>query len=123
MKSILFGDSKIIGKVYPKPIIDILKREAGLNPEVIENQDLPDQHLDTSDIEYIFTTWGMPQLNAEEIHIPQTAYRLRNMLLPRYFLPIKTSTPAPVILRQETINRQEKRQNRLAEIMDVRQES
>lgn len=67
MKSILFGDSKIIGKVYPKPILDILKREAGLNPEVIENQDLPDRHLDTSDTEYIFTTWGMPQLNAEEI--------------------------------------------------------
>lgn len=68
MKSILLSDVKEnLDNVFSDKVIEELKATAGLDPQKRGKQDIikaPDAFCDT---EYIFSTWGMPQLTAEEI--------------------------------------------------------
>ncbi len=70
MKSILFGDSVNINRVYPESTKTALKEQAGLLNEIICKTDL--KNINTADIDFIFSTWGMPGLSTGEInkHFP-----------------------------------------------------
>ncbi len=67
MKSIFMG-GEILRRVYSKEICDTLAREAGLGSfEIVTRDALAADPGKFRDTEYIFTTWGMPALSAEEI--------------------------------------------------------
>lgn len=68
MRSIfLCEDDLIIKKVFPDYIIETLKIKSGLEENVYSRSDLLRDCGDFKDVEYIFSTWGMPKLSEEEI--------------------------------------------------------
>ncbi len=72
MISILIGDPNTIKRVYSQQILNRLSTEAALVPEVITHNMLKEGSVSTKDVEYLFSTWGMPALSEEEItlHFP-----------------------------------------------------
>ncbi len=68
MKSIfLCEDKNIIKKVFPDYVMESLKTKAGLEETVYSKADLVNNSENFKDVEYIFSTWSMTQLNEEEI--------------------------------------------------------
>jgi len=67
MKSIFLGSKVKILKVYPEKTIQYLKEKAGLNPYIPTREEILAGTFDTKDVEYIFSTWGMPVFSEEEI--------------------------------------------------------
>lgn len=65
MKSILLGDPEKIRRVFHRPTLDQLEKQAGLDTNRIYTlADLQDCPRDT---DFIFSTWGMPALTEEQI--------------------------------------------------------
>lgn len=68
MKSIyLCEESKTVNQVFPDYVKKSLITEANIDSEIYSKQDLLDNPKKFSDVEYIFSTWGMTELNEEEI--------------------------------------------------------
>jgi len=67
IKSILFGNEIKIGNVYSKYVIDELKLVTGLHDKVINKTMLIENNSNFRDVEYIFSTWGIPAMNIDEI--------------------------------------------------------
>lgn len=67
MRSILIGDPNSIRRVYSKETLDYLTAEAALVSEVGTYKLLKDGSVSTEDVEFLFSTWGMPALSEEEI--------------------------------------------------------
>lgn len=67
MRSILIGDPNSIRRVYSKETLDYLTAEAALAPEVVTHRLLKDGSVSTEDVEFLFSTWGMPELSEDEI--------------------------------------------------------
>ena len=63
MKSIFLGSDVQINRVYSPDVTAELETLAGLDRRVYTKEDAED----FSDVEYIFSTWGMPQFTVEEI--------------------------------------------------------
>ncbi len=63
MKAIFLGDEKNINNVYPSSVKEELFAIAGLSDKVYTKED----EADFSQVEYIFSTWGMPSFSEEEI--------------------------------------------------------
>ncbi|MCQ2378589.1 MAG: hydroxyacid dehydrogenase [Victivallaceae bacterium] len=61
----LCENKETVFRVYSATAREILQREAALAPEVVASGDIPS--LDLSEIETVFSTWGMPLLRAEEL--------------------------------------------------------
>ncbi|NLK38849.1 MAG: hydroxyacid dehydrogenase [Clostridiales bacterium] len=62
-RSIFLGDEQQIRRVYSQEMIDFLLKDAGLNPTVFSGQ----SEGEFPNIEYIFSTWGMPTYSKEDI--------------------------------------------------------
>lgn len=67
MKAIFLGDKANISRVYTYEIIGQLAENAGLNNEIYTKAEVISGKADTSSTEYIFSTWGMPELSEAEI--------------------------------------------------------
>ena len=68
MRSIfLCEDKAIIKKVYNDEVIENLKNKACIDETVYSKADLLNNPDSFTDVDYIFSTWGMPQLSEEEI--------------------------------------------------------
>lgn len=67
MKSIFLGDKANINRVYTREIIEKLVKNAGLDTEVYTKDAIVSGEVDTRLIDYIFSTWGMPDFSEEEI--------------------------------------------------------
>lgn len=68
MKSILLNNYLDEAKnVYAQRFIDWLKNEAGLMDEGVTKEELFNSPEKFIDVEYVFSTWGMPVLTEEEI--------------------------------------------------------
>ena len=67
MHSILIGDPNSIGRVYSQETIQHLTAEARLSSQVVTRSMLQEGTVETADVEYLFSTWGMPALSEEEI--------------------------------------------------------
>ncbi len=69
MRSILLSNSvKKLTEVYPDSVIRELKRIAGLDGKCYTKDDIVyGDGTAFSDVEYVFSTWGMPELTEEEI--------------------------------------------------------
>lgn len=67
MKSIFLGDKANINCVYAQEITDKLVETAGLDREIYIKEAVLQGKTDTRHTEYIFSTWGMPELSEEEI--------------------------------------------------------
>lgn len=65
MRSIFLGNGDTVGQVYRGPEIDALESEFGLRNTVYTKDDL--NARDFRDVDFIFSTWGMPSLSAKEI--------------------------------------------------------
>lgn len=63
MRSIFLGDNIQIKRVYSENVISELIACAGLDTHVYSKED----EVDFSDVEVIFSTWGMPCFTVEEI--------------------------------------------------------
>lgn len=63
MRSIFLGSDVQINRVYSPDVTSELKTVAGLDERIYTKDDTED----FSDVEYIFSTWGMPQFTVEEI--------------------------------------------------------
>ncbi|MBQ7322741.1 MAG: hydroxyacid dehydrogenase [Clostridia bacterium] len=66
MKSILMGGGKLFS-VYTPRSIETLVKQADLCPTPISREELLSSPEKYRDVEYIFSTWGMPKLSEEEI--------------------------------------------------------
>ena len=68
MKSIFLNNNqKQIPYVYPQETIDLLVAEAGLDPQIYSAEQLLADPSIGADVDYIFSTWGMPALTEEQI--------------------------------------------------------
>lgn len=67
MNSILLGNPDSIKQVYPKEIISALEAESGLYRQVITYDQLSALTCELANVQYIFSTWGMPRLTDSEI--------------------------------------------------------
>ncbi len=63
MRSIFLGSDVQINRVYPESVKASLEAVAGLERHVYTKEDTED----FSDVEYIFSTWGMPHFTVSEI--------------------------------------------------------
>lgn len=69
MQSIFFcAKAETVSSVYPQEIIDRLRDIAGLEPTVYTVDDMRANPERFTPVEYIFSTWGMPELTEAEIH-------------------------------------------------------
>jgi len=67
-KAAFFGNRKdLLERVYPDSRIDRLKALANVHPIVVSKENLAEQLSELADVEYIFSTWGMPRLTPEQI--------------------------------------------------------
>lgn len=61
MKSVFLGKKDVIDHVFTHKVKTALKNEAGLDPDiVISEADLEKESAFLSDVDYVFSTWGMP---------------------------------------------------------------
>lgn len=67
MRSILIGDPNSIARVYSEQTLKHLTDEAELAPRVVTHRMLKKGSVETAEVEYLFSTWGMPSLSEEEI--------------------------------------------------------
>lgn len=68
MKAILLCENDAsVQRVYPARVIQDLTFEAGLYPQIFRKKDLLEDPAYFADVEYVFSTWGMPQMTEEEI--------------------------------------------------------
>lgn len=67
MKSVFLGDKNSIERVYSKEITAKLTEIAGLSPDVLTKESLLSGAAGEEGAEYIFSTWGMPEISEEEI--------------------------------------------------------
>ncbi len=66
MNSILMGGKKLY-QVYTAELMEELKTEAGLDPKAITKEALLEDPSLGAEVDYIFSTWGMPAFTEEEI--------------------------------------------------------
>ena len=68
MKSIFLDENEqVIHQVYPPETIAALEAEAGLNPTVYNKAQLLSDPFIGADVDYVFSTWGMPAMTEDEI--------------------------------------------------------
>jgi phosphoglycerate dehydrogenase-like enzyme len=68
MKSIFLGDANAVKRVYSPSVIKELEEIAELYSEkVYKKEDLTSGAFSAKDVQFIFTTWGMPAFTADEI--------------------------------------------------------
>ncbi len=69
-KSIFMGNfrNNVINKVYSDKVRAILEEEAGLIGETVIGKEMLEEYCkEVKDVNYIFSTWGMPNLSEKEI--------------------------------------------------------
>ena len=63
-----FGNREdLLTHVYPESRIHRLKALADVHPVIVGKENLDDQLPELSEVEYIFSTWGMPRLRSAQI--------------------------------------------------------
>lgn len=68
MKSIFLCEiQKNISYVFPESAVDILVKNAGIDHKIYSKQDLLENPEKFSEVEYVFSTWGMTTLTEQEI--------------------------------------------------------
>ena len=68
MRSIFLDDNEdLICRVYSPELTERLAALAGLGPRVFSADDVRSGEHDLSDVRFIFSTWGMPELASDEI--------------------------------------------------------
>ena len=67
MRSIFCGDEAQIARVFSTETIGKLICEAGLESKVYSADDIRNNPQAFADVDFIFSTWGMAELSAEEI--------------------------------------------------------
>lgn len=68
MKAIILSEhEEAVRRVYTARVVQDLAFEAGLYPQVFRKEELLADPAYFADVEYIFSTWGMPSFSAEEI--------------------------------------------------------
>ena len=69
MRSIFFNNSpKQIPYVYAPETMELLKNIAGLETETVYSSEyVLDHPNDFQDVDFLFSTWGMPKLTEDEI--------------------------------------------------------
>lgn len=67
MRSVFLGDKISINRVYSQKTTDELARIADLSAAVYTKEDILSGSFDTTQTEYIFSTWGMPEFSEKEI--------------------------------------------------------
>ena len=68
MKTIYLCDVKEnINQVFPNYVKESLVKETDIDPNVYSKEDLLANPQNFGDVEYVFSTWGMTELNEEEI--------------------------------------------------------
>ncbi len=67
IKSILLGRASALERVYSQEILGTLEAEAGLDRQGISYEALAAENQAKPEVQYIFSTWGMPPLTEEEI--------------------------------------------------------
>ena len=68
MKSVFLGKKDVIDRVFTKEVKECLKTEANLDPEfVISESELEESAEFLKDVDYVFSTWGMPTPNEEQV--------------------------------------------------------
>ena len=67
-KSIFIGDASQIQRVYPDPVLHALADRAGLNiSKIYSKAEILAFPADFADTQYLFSTWGFPSFESEEI--------------------------------------------------------
>ena len=67
MKAVFLSNGDAVPRIYPEPVLRELDQLVDLNHTVLREGDLPRLRGELRDVEAVFTTWGMPQLNEEQI--------------------------------------------------------
>ena len=67
MRSVYLNKDKRIGSVYAPETLQCLKTAAGLEPIAYSYEDIAADPQSFADVEYVFSTWGMPVFTAEEV--------------------------------------------------------
>lgn len=69
MKAIFFGNqtSDLFNKVYSPQVQEKLKKDLDFSPEIIKYDMMEANRKNLTDVDFIFTTWGMPSCTEEEI--------------------------------------------------------
>ena len=68
MRSIFISEKKQkIVDVYPVDLIERLRQQAGLDQEIYSRGEILAEPERFADVEFLFSTWGMPSMTAEEI--------------------------------------------------------
>ncbi len=67
MKSVYLNKTKKIGSVYTAETLQYLKSAAGLEPIAYSYEDVAADPQNFADVEYVFSTWGMPVFTTEEV--------------------------------------------------------
>jgi phosphoglycerate dehydrogenase-like enzyme len=67
LKSIFLGDVNQINRVYPENIKKALSVEAGIDDSVMSKTDIKANRDSLAETRFIFSTWGMPAMETEEI--------------------------------------------------------
>ena len=68
MTAILMGSPDKVRQVYAQSVLDVLRTEAGLDDtHIVTKEEIINGAVDTKDVRYIFSTWGMAHFKAEEI--------------------------------------------------------
>ncbi len=70
MRSILVCEKEEkITQVYEESLLLDLREQAGLDPVIYSKEDILASPKDFSDVDYLFSTWGMPVFSEEEIGV------------------------------------------------------
>ena len=67
MRSIFLGSTKHIPTVYDKDLIAYLRGDAQICETIFSKSDVLENPAQFAETEFIFSTWGMPQFEEEEI--------------------------------------------------------
>lgn len=68
MRSILISEKKQrIADVYPAELIEKLRQQADLDKEVYSREEILAEPAKFANVEFLFSTWGMPSMTEEEI--------------------------------------------------------
>lgn len=67
MKAIFLNDGDSVNQVYSNSLKQILSQKLGMDNTVYTGQMVLDEPEKFRNVEYIFSTWGMPSLTEEEI--------------------------------------------------------
>ena len=67
MKSVYLNNTKKIGSVYTAETLEYLKSAAGLEPIAYSHEDVAADSQSFANVEYVFSTWGMPVFTTEEV--------------------------------------------------------